>query len=542
MGGLGLQPASPNREVVIIIDGDAPAADPGAAAQLREALLAGIAGDRRPLYFELNSTTINPVRDAEAESFRRSVFTVAEPQYGGVSVSFTEAVETLRGNQSVRDAVVDRECPYPSVPGCGDRVAAAVDAAVKQTEAASARKLRSVVATAAARRGARVVVVTSGWPARDDLRVALNRAVRDLRELGTSLVIVRMPGRMAFQGLVRDASESLAAHLSSAFVIINDQGDIEHARAVFAEGRPPTVAISTDSAAVAPPVTTATEVPALAPRARDADVPVPALTDRPDDTLRAAAAYVRRFETTFAAVLWHERYEQEARIEQVFGSSGARVTKLAATRTLESELMLLWLPSDATWLAVRDVTSIDGKSRPASERRLPALQAGATLSLLALRELARENGRFNLGGIVRTFNEPTLALLFLDDHYRHRFAFTRRSEQRVEGRRLATYEFAERARPTVVQAQARDVPARGTCRIDVATGQVLETSLELSDEVGQLRGRMTVQYGPSARFDVLVPDEMRETYESGRGESITAVATYSNFRRFQTSGRLITPE
>ncbi len=87
MGGLGLQPASSSGEVVIIIDGDAPAADPATAAQLR--------------------------------------------------------------------------------------VAAAVDAAVKLTEAASARKLRSVVATAATRRGARVVVVTSGWPARDDSRVNL---------------------------------------------------------------------------------------------------------------------------------------------------------------------------------------------------------------------------------------------------------------------------------------------------------------------------------------------------------------------------------
>ncbi len=41
------------------------------------------------------------------------------------------------------------------------------------------------------------------------------------------------------------------------------------------------------------------------------------------------------------------------------------------------------------------------------------------------------------------------------------------------------------------------------------------------------------------RFDVLVPESMRESYASKTGETVTAEAIYSNFRRFETAGRLV---
>jgi hypothetical protein len=78
--------------------------------------------------------------------------------------------------------------------------------------------------------------------------------------------------------------------------------------------------------------------------------------------------------------------------------------------------------------------------------------------------------------------------------------------------------------------------------IDSATGQVLQTSLELSDAAAELKGRMTVRYGAHPKFNVLVPVEMRESYTSAAGEEITTVATYSDFRQFETAGRLIIPK
>ncbi|MEP7118447.1 MAG: hypothetical protein ABI880_12740, partial [Acidobacteriota bacterium] len=258
-----------------------------------------------------------------------------------------------------------------------------------------------------------------------------------------------------------------------------------------------------------------------------------------DPFLRRAAAYVDRFERTFTSVTWHERYEQEDRVWRRFGSSGALTSTVTGRRILESELFFAWLPQDATWISVRDVETVDGQTRPSDERRLPSLSKRATVSLPELRELARENGRFNLGQIVRTFNEPTLALLFLDPRHRGGVKFSRKTQQRIAGRSLVTYEFVEQRRPTLIRSGDRSVPVSGTFRIDEVTGAVWSTSIEVSEPAAGLTGSMAVDYRPHVTFDVLVPHEMREAYASSGIEQVTAVASYSDFRRFQTTARLI---
>lgn len=332
------------------------------------------------------------------------------------------------------------------------------------------------------------------------------------------------------RGLVKDASERVASRLSATFIALNDERDVVRARRALAGGNH---AAGYPRPQV-PPVTP--EAPA--PRS-DEDTSI-----RPgifDATLGRAAAYVTRFVVTFSAVIWRERCEQEDRVPRKFNASGTSFSTVAAHRELDSELLLVWLPKDANWIAVRDVVAIDGKQRPAADRQLPAVLSSQAVSVNRLRKLAAENGRFNIGGIVHTFNEPTLALLFLDEHYRHRFTFTPNGEQILKGQHAARYDFVERASPTIIQNHDRDVPVRGTLWID-ATGRVLQTSLEVSDESAQLQGRMTVRYGPHARFDVLVPLEMREWYTSASGEEVTTMATYTDFRRFETAGRVIVPE
>ncbi len=167
-----------------------------------------------------------------------------------------------------------------------------------------------------------------------------------------------------------------------------------------------------------------------------------------------------------------------------FSSSGATFTTVAARRQLDSELLFVWLPQARSWITVRDVMAIDGTPRPVGYRRLQALLGGPAVSVDQLSALAAENGRFNIGKIVRTFNEPTLALLFLDEHYRRRFTFTKGDPQTIDGHRAATYDFVEHGRPTVIRDANRDIPVRGTLWIDATTGQVLRTALELSDRRG----------------------------------------------------------
>lgn len=275
--------------------------------------------------------------------------------------------------------------------------------------------------------------------------------------------------------------------------------------------------------------------------------PAPAAAE--DPLLARAVEYVASFERTFAAVTWRERYEQEDRQRDRFSSSGSVGMRLVGKRQLESHLLFVFLPRDATWVAVRDVVAVDGKPQPDTDRRLQQLTAGGySISVTQLKTLAAENGRYNIGKILRTFNEPTLALLFLDDRYRQRFKFERRDEQTLPALatapqvRVRVYRFVERDRPTVIRSSdAKDVPSQGLLWIDPDTGRLLQTSLMVADHA-ELSANIVVRYGPYADFDVLVPLEMRETYTSRTGEEVRAIATYSDFRRFEAHSRIIVPQ
>ena len=134
IAGLGFQAPDGLPRLVVIIDADAPAADPAHAARLRGLLLSGLDQGARPVYVELTGDAARAVPDAEAASFSRTTFTVTPPIYGGLSVTFAEGVETLRGNEAVRDGVVDCECPVGTPGDCRARVQAAVNAMVRDTE------------------------------------------------------------------------------------------------------------------------------------------------------------------------------------------------------------------------------------------------------------------------------------------------------------------------------------------------------------------------------------------------------------------------
>ena len=64
--------------------------------------------------------------------------------------------------------------------------------------------------------------------------------------------------------------------------------------------------------------------------------------------------------------------------------------------------------------------------------------------------------------------------------------------------------------------------------------------------VGQFfEGRLETTYAHDARLDLWVPRTMTEEYGLSRadnlelGEGISSMMAYSNFRRFETSGRLV---
>lgn len=152
----------------------------------------------------------------------------------------------------------------------------------------------------------------------------------------------------------------------------------------------------------------------------------------------------------------------------------------------------------------------------------------------------------------------------------------------IDGVRVWKVRYQETRRPTIIRTSAgKDMPLKGTFWLDPVEGRVLKTHMEMTSEVrvsgkrqewGQERGEpvaraapksgirewsdrrvdsnasITVTYKADPRLGILLPAEMLETYEGAwarrttNEEALTKIscrATYSDFKRFETTGKVI---
>ena len=257
-----------------------------------------------------------------------------------------------------------------------------------------------------------------------------------------------------------------------------------------------------------------------------------------------ANRWVERFERDFIAVVADEQYDQVA-----VKSTGTP----RSHRRIQSELLFLRPEAGENWVAVRNVLSYadEGESPiavPNSRDRLTrALAVGRSDGRTALRRLADESARFNIGGLARNFNTPTFALQFLDDAHRDRFKFRLEGPEQIAGDDVWRLSYQERRHPTIVQANFRDTELVGRIWTRASDGAVVRTRLELDAKprpgLGGLDTTITVQYRQDEKLDRLVPASMQEEYAEHEGERrVSATAVYSNYRVFETSARIITPQ
>jgi hypothetical protein len=93
------------------------------------------------------------------------------------------------------------------------------------------------------------------------------------------------------------------------------------------------------------------------------------------------------------------------------------------------------------------------------------------------------------------------------------------------------------------------VPSEGTVQVNPADGTVLRTTLRIKDFTRGSAGytghagtaHIEVSYARVPDIDMWLPDVMVESYEVPRGarrERTATEARYTNYRRFQTSGRI----
>jgi hypothetical protein len=284
------------------------------------------------------------------------------------------------------------------------------------------------------------------------------------------------------------------------------------------------------------------------------------------DILERAGKYVRQFERDFAMVISDEHHGQDQYPRTMddlpgrnYGSPRTMGLSVRSNvhRETRSEMLFVRGERELAWLAVRNVLMVkDGigtgslwQSIPESKDRLDrALRDTSPGQPLRLRTLADDGARFNLGRrIYRNFNTPPLALQLLGLEFQPRFAFTLAGREKVAGSPTVKLAFAERGSPTVIAFKDQDLPSAGEVWVREADGAILRTHVTLrapqTDEGPSMDVSIRVDYRHDAKLDMWVPAQMTERYTERRqpGERIYCYATYSNYRRFETSGRLVIP-
>jgi hypothetical protein len=251
------------------------------------------------------------------------------------------------------------------------------------------------------------------------------------------------------------------------------------------------------------------------------------------DVLDRLDAYLERYESSLATVVAEERYWQTLEV-------GGSRTKTPRTRVLVSDYALARAAGGHAWTGFRDTYEVDGMPVRDREQRLLGLIAdGSDDSARQALRISRENARYNLGEdiVARTINVPTVALDFIHPRHRSRLSFEKRGEEVIDGVRAWVLSFRERDRPTLLRTpDGRDRRAHGAVWIDPATGEVWRTDLSWD---GAPEGMIVVHYRRDERIGALVPDMMLEEYRGAKG-LVLGKATYANYRRFETAGRVLT--
>jgi hypothetical protein len=241
-----------------------------------------------------------------------------------------------------------------------------------------------------------------------------------------------------------------------------------------------------------------------------------------------AAAYVADYQIKFAFLVGKELYAQT-------------VVRAGRTqrRSMSGDMFLVFMPTDRDWIAVHDVAEVDGQPVPDRDSLQTLLHLGEVTRVA--QQVADRNATFNIGSVERNFNEPTLALLVLGAKRIGQFRFDRRELTEQDGVPLATLAFSEHDRPTIIRNFSNDEPvySKGEIVIETETGRVRHTVMNFKTSSVQVS--LVTDYVPDDRLGLWVPGSFSERYDlvtKQQQETTTCQATYSDYRRFEVTGRI----
>ena len=263
-----------------------------------------------------------------------------------------------------------------------------------------------------------------------------------------------------------------------------------------------------------------------------------------DTLLKRLDTYFTGYEPALSALVAREVMTQTIEVpSREAGSAPSRMPAAPATdrRRLESEIAFMALPGNIAWLGIRVVKKVDGKAVPSAVETISAVMQSDQPVALGNRILA-ESARHNLGAL-RNTNVPNLPLELLHPRHRHRFSYTVDGHAVISGIKVTILKATETTVPSIVHT-----PDGGELSTQVRAwlddrGRVLRT--EVRSRGPGSRGIqdepvMRVEFKRHETLDLLVPVEMREEFATGvSGLLGLSVAKYSDFRRFETSARIV---
>jgi len=251
------------------------------------------------------------------------------------------------------------------------------------------------------------------------------------------------------------------------------------------------------------------------------------------DRLRA---YLEALEPRLSALVAEERFEQS-----ITAVSESGTAQLPTRRVLVSEVGFVRLPDDHAWLGHRQVQSINGRPVRADAPRLQDLFSRSGTEQLAMaRRISSENARHNLGH-PRSTNVPTLPLDLLHPRHRDAYAVSIGDVGRRNGVRIARLEFTEGPKGSLVAYDERTfVRSVVLAWVDVEGGALERAEVTLIPPVRARENHVVrVEFALDTRLGMRVPVRLTERFwAGGTGEG---VATYRNYRRFETGARLVPP-
>jgi hypothetical protein len=258
-----------------------------------------------------------------------------------------------------------------------------------------------------------------------------------------------------------------------------------------------------------------------------------------DDVLAKLDSYLAGYEPKLSELIADETMVQTSS-EQPSGLARDLLSPeyRSPRRRLISEVAFIALPNQA-WLGFRHVKSVNDKPVEEGEASLAsALRASSYESAKALVEASAAH---NLG-LPRTTNLPNLPLEFLHPRNRSRLLTRTDGNDRIRGVQTIRVILLERITPTLIRKpDGSDMPSVVRAWIDPRDGRLLRAEVKTfpSFESREYENSITVEFAANTALGLLTPVEMTEVFPVAFRRSGKSVAHYTNFRRFQTSARIV---